>query len=105
MWMWRVSAIAVLVALCVAPIPFAQAAPIACADNVTVARAVEAFEAYCARCHTAKAISGSYFAGADTGEARRRERELAAFLDRHSSCPHRHHEEIAAWLRQLSETE
>jgi len=79
----------------------ADRAPIACADVPSPPDASTAFDKFCARCHDANRLSRSYFADADGPEASRREARLAVFLDRHSSCPHRHHEAIAAWLREL----
>jgi nitrate/TMAO reductase-like tetraheme cytochrome c subunit len=76
--------------------------PIACAKTSLEPDASNAFNAFCRGCHNAQKLSASYFAETDAQLADRREAELAAFLDRHSACPHRHHEEIAAWLRQLS---
>lgn len=76
--------------------------PFACAQVSATPEVSEAFAAYCGRCHTAQKLSKSYFGAADAQSAARLEAELAAFLNRHSGCPHRHHEEIAAWLRQLS---
>jgi mono/diheme cytochrome c family protein len=77
-----------------------DAPPIACDDAAVNAQSAEAFNAYCARCHKAKEVAGGWFGAGQDAAAR--ERELATFLDRHSACPHRHHEDIATWLRQLS---
>jgi hypothetical protein len=81
-----------------------NAAQIECADAATPPppAAAAAFTSYCGRCHSSTELAARYFAGTTDDQLDRREGELAAFLDRHSSCPHRHHEEIAAWLRQLS---
>lgn len=76
---------------------------IECAVAAVTSPASEAFDAFCARCHKAQELAGTYFADLAAEEATRREAELAAFLDRHSACPHRHHEEIAAWLRELAD--
>jgi len=75
--------------------------PNACADPPAAANGTSAFEKFCARCHDASRLSKSYFRGADAKEASRRQGQLAAFLDRHSACPHVHHEAIAAWLKEL----
>lgn len=88
-----------------APALAAGPEPVACADETEAltnkaaepSAAADAFAAYCRRCHEAGPLARDYFRGAGP----EREAELARFLDRHSACPHRHHEEIAAWLRQL----
>lgn len=77
-----------------------QPAAIECTVAAQTSGPAEAFDAYCGHCHKAADLAKAFFAGG--ADAARRESELSAFLDRHSSCPHRHHEEIAAWLRQLS---
>lgn len=76
--------------------------PIACADAGEISQPAQAFGTYCGRCHEAGKLAADYFAGAGQDSGRQRETVLAAFLDRHSACPHRHHEEIAAWLRALA---
>ena len=75
---------------------------IKCAAAVVTSPASEAFDTFCARCHKAKELAGKYFTDLAADAATRREAELAKFLDRHSACPHRSHEEIAAWLRELA---
>jgi hypothetical protein len=80
----------------------AERQPKACADPPSAPDASSAFEAYCGRCHNAGRLAKSYFEGADAKEASRRQALLAVFLNRHSACPHQHHEAIAAWLRELS---
>ncbi|MCB1477543.1 MAG: hypothetical protein KDJ62_01425 [Rhodobiaceae bacterium] len=69
---------------------------------VVAGPAPEAFASYCGRCHKAEVLSDEYFAGVSEELALQREAELALFLDRHSACPHQHHEEIAAWLREMA---
>jgi len=96
------AALAVGVVLAVQTSDAAEQEPFACAQVSATPEASEAFAAYCGRCHTAQKLSKTYFGAADAEGAARLEAELAAFLNRHSGCPHRHHEGIAAWLRRLS---
>ena len=76
--------------------------PAVCDEAPTVSDASAAFDAFCGGCHRASRLAKSYFADTDAKDMDRREAELATFLDRHSGCPHRHHEDISAWLRSLA---
>lgn len=73
-----------------------------CAEGAAELDASDAFDAFCRACHNSQKLAKSYFAGTNSKTVAHREAELAAFLDRHSHCPHRHHEELAGWLRELS---
>jgi len=75
---------------------------IVCVDVSSEPTASAEFDTFCGQCHDATKLANSHFEGVEGEVADRRESELAAFLDRHSACPHRLHEGIAAWLRNLS---
>lgn len=83
--------------------PASDADLLKCTGSGTVTSGEAAFGSYCVRCHKAPELARRYFGDATASARKQRELELAAFLDRHSACPHRSHEDIAAWLRQLSE--
>jgi cytochrome c553 len=103
MHIWRHLAIAIL--LTTSSIPGSAGEPARvneCADTTGTSRPAEAFAAFCGRCHEPQALADAYFAAGKSDTPAEREAELSAYLDRHSACPHRHHEEIAAWLRQLA---
>ena len=98
---FRVAACLIAAMMLVGPKQTAAAEQIECTTEPT-GPAPEAFASYCGRCHKAETLSDEYFAGVGAEVAQQREADLALFLDRHSACPHQHHEEIAAWLRELA---
>jgi hypothetical protein len=75
---------------------------IECLVPSQVVAANEAYEAYCVRCHEPENLARTWFSVRGTSEDA--VNALTAFLDKHGSCPHNHHELLARWLAEKADS-